>query len=413
MWCSPISSSPRASPLTCIFRGWTRFSSAAPRSWAPSGWPSSTTSSRSASSRSTTSARRTPWSRSAITPKGASATSSRLACAPRTRRFSSARASWPGSAPRSGGIERARRCDRSSRSWKTLQISLDNGGQPQPFLSRSRVTPNRGVIPLVASRDVRWCFAETGLLGGRRRPRRSPCSFRRPCTRSSRPPGTRNPRRERPEAALLVGPGGSDDGCCCDRRHLRQPRRRLRQGEPRGRDRARAPATTRRSTYRSAGSAGSPVVVRAASRAPSAWPGWTSTPGRSRRGGAAHRRARRGTGPLGQAPSSIAGITIRDVRMPWAFDLRRRASPRRRLGRRFQRLRPRNLEDGIEIWERDGVPTNGVTISGVLIHDVDGGRDGTCSGTAVRAATSTASRFSAGRTLTMPTRSSPGARRAA
>ena len=28
------------------------------------------------------------------------------------------------------------------------------------------------------------------------------------------------------------------------------------------------------------------------------------------------------------------------------------------------------------------MPTNGVTISGVLIHDVDGGRDGTCGGTA-------------------------------
>jgi predicted dehydrogenase len=38
---------------------------------------------------------------------------------------------------------------------ETLQISLDSGGQPQPFLSRSRVTPSRGVIPLVASRDMR------------------------------------------------------------------------------------------------------------------------------------------------------------------------------------------------------------------------------------------------------------------
>jgi hypothetical protein len=38
---------------------------------------------------------------------------------------------------------------------ETLQTSLDHGGQPQPFVSRSRVTSNRGVIPLVASRDVR------------------------------------------------------------------------------------------------------------------------------------------------------------------------------------------------------------------------------------------------------------------
>ena len=38
----------------------------------------------------------------------------------------------------------------------------------------------------------------------------------------------------------------------------------------------------------------------------------------------------------------------------------------------FNACDARNLEDGIEIWERGGVPTNGVTISGVLIDDVDG-----------------------------------------
>jgi predicted dehydrogenase len=38
---------------------------------------------------------------------------------------------------------------------EALQTSLDSGGLAQPFVSRSRVTPNRGVIPLVASRDVR------------------------------------------------------------------------------------------------------------------------------------------------------------------------------------------------------------------------------------------------------------------
>ena len=57
-------------------------------------------------------------SRSAITPMGASATSSRLACAPRTRRSSSARASWPGSAPRSGEDRTVATVRRSSRSWR-------------------------------------------------------------------------------------------------------------------------------------------------------------------------------------------------------------------------------------------------------------------------------------------------------
>ena len=130
------------------------------------------------------------------------------------------------------------------------------------------------------------------------------------------------------------------------------------------------------------GLGGRPVVVRAAK------PGTVSLAGLDVNTGSVTVEGVRLTGGLAvqpgrsDSPSSIAGITIRDVRMPWAFIY---ADGLRLEGGSvggFDACDPRNLEDGIEIWERDGVPTNGVTIAGVLIHDVDGGRDGTCRGTA-------------------------------
>jgi hypothetical protein len=181
--------------------------------------------------------------------------------------------------------------------------------------------------------------------------------------------------------ALLVAPGGSDDACA---RHAGACRTI---GAAYGKaiagdviEVAPGDYPSERLSRRELG--GRPVVVRAARTGTVRIAGLDVNTGSITIEGV---RLTRGlsAAPVGAAgPSSIAGITIRDVRMPWAFIY---ADEFRLEGGSvggFSACDTRNLEDGIEIWERDGVPTNGVTISGVLIHDVDGGRDGTCSGTA-------------------------------
>ena len=181
--------------------------------------------------------------------------------------------------------------------------------------------------------------------------------------------------------ALLVGPGGSDAGCSRHAGTCGSLGGAYGKASP-GDVIELAPGDYPLQHLPQRGLGGRPVVVRAAK------PGTVSLAGLDVNTGSVTVEGVRLTGGLAvqpgrsDGPSSIAGITIRDVRMPWAFIY---ADGLRLEGGSvggFNACDPRNLEDGIEIWERDGVPTNGVTISGVLIHDVDGGRDGTCRGTA-------------------------------
>jgi hypothetical protein len=181
--------------------------------------------------------------------------------------------------------------------------------------------------------------------------------------------------------ALLVAPGGSDAGCL---------RRAGTCGSLSGAySRARpgdvielAPGNYPLQRLPQRGLGGRPVVVRAAK------PGTVSLAGLDVNTGSITIEGVRLTDGLAAQPgrsdsaSSIAGITIKDVDMPWAFIYADQLRLEGGSVGGFNACDPRNLEDGIEIWERDGVPTNGVTISGVLIHDVDGGHDGTCGGTA-------------------------------
>lgn len=181
--------------------------------------------------------------------------------------------------------------------------------------------------------------------------------------------------------ALLVGPDGSDTRCSRDAGICGSLRGAYARAKP-GDVIELAPGSYPLQHLPQRDLGGRPVVVRAAK------PGTVSLAGLDVNTGSVTIEGVRLTDGLSaqpgrsEPPSSIAGITIRDVHMPWAFiyadELRLEGGS---VGG-FNACDPRNLEDGIEIWERDGVPTNGVTISGVLIHDVDGGSDGTCRGTA-------------------------------
>ena len=181
--------------------------------------------------------------------------------------------------------------------------------------------------------------------------------------------------------ALLVGPGGSDADCSRDAGICASLGGAYGKASP-GDVIEVAPGDYGLQHLPQRGLGGRPVVVRAAT------PGTVSLAGLNVNTGSVTIEGVRLTEGLSvqpgrsDSPSSIAGITIKDVRMPWAFIYADRLRLEGGSVGGFDACDTRNLEDGIEIWERDGVPTNGVTISGVLIHDVDGGRDGTCGGTA-------------------------------
>jgi hypothetical protein len=192
---------------------------------------------------------------------------------------------------------------------------------------------------------------------------------------------SRPPVRADGAPVLLVAPGGSDAGCA---RHA---------GTCGSLDGAYGKAAAgdvievapgsyppQRLSERRLG--GRPVVVRAATPGTVSMAGLDVNTGSVTIEGVRLTRGLSAAPAHSESPSSVAGITIRDVHMPWAFIYADRLHLEGGSVGGFDACDTRNLEDGIEIWERNGVPTNGVSISGVVIHDVDGGRDGTCGGTA-------------------------------
>jgi chitodextrinase len=86
--------------------------------------------------------------------------------------------------------------------------------------------------------------------------------------------------------------------------------------------------------------------------------------------------------PSSGGPSAVTHVTFENVSARYAFILSDSFTMK------GGSIGPSNacestsvLEDGMEIWESSGKPTNGVVIDGVTIHDITGGSNGTCQGT--------------------------------
>jgi hypothetical protein len=87
--------------------------------------------------------------------------------------------------------------------------------------------------------------------------------------------------------------------------------------------------------------------------------------------------------PSSSDPSSaITNVTLNGVNLTWAFVYADSFTMRGGSVGGFDACNTANLEDGMEIWERNGVSTDHVTIDGVVFHDVTVvPGDGTCGGT--------------------------------